>query len=79
MKKTPTNFHYPERSVFMKEVKTQNLWIFELGTPEGIHVPLWTYVGFQQVDRQHDLNLNNDAFVRLPIISAQVKIGTKVS
>ena len=25
MKKTPTNLHYPERSVFMKEVNTQKL------------------------------------------------------
>ena len=28
-KKTPTNLHYPERSVFMKEVNTQNFWTFE--------------------------------------------------
>ena len=30
--KTPRNLHYPERSVFMKEVNTQNFWTFELGT-----------------------------------------------
>ena len=39
-KKTPTNLHYPERSVFMKEVNTQNFWTFELGTQEGINVPI---------------------------------------
>ena len=39
-KKTPTNLHYPERSVFMKEVNTQNSWTFELGTQEGINVPI---------------------------------------
>ena len=61
----------------MKEVNTQNLWTFELGTQEGINVPIWIYVGFQQNDRQHDQNLNNDTFVRLPIISAQVIIGTE--
>ena len=27
-------------------------------------------------NRQHDQNLNNDTFVRLPVISAQVVIGT---
>ena len=27
---TSTNLHYPERSVFMKEVNTQNFWTFEL-------------------------------------------------
>ena len=77
MKKTPTNLHYPARNVFMKEVNAQNLWTFESGTQEGNNVPIWTYVGFQQNDRQHDQNLNNDTFVRLPIISAQVIIGTK--
>ena len=61
-KKTPTNFHYPERSVFMKEVNTQNFWTFELGTQEGVNVPIWVYVAFQQHDRQHDQNLNNDTF-----------------
>ena len=27
-KNTATLLHYPERSVFMKEVNTQNLWTF---------------------------------------------------
>ena len=76
MKKTPTNLHYPERSVFMKEVNTQNLWTFELGTQDGINVPIWIYVVVQQNDKQLDQNLNNDTF-RLPIISAQVIIGTE--
>ena len=75
--KTPTEIIYPERSVFMKEVNTQNYWSFELGTQEGINIPSWIFVGFQQKDRQHDQNLNNDTFVRLPVISAQVVIGTE--
>ena len=75
--KTPTNLHYPERSVFMKEVNTQNFWTFELGTQEAINVPIWVFVVFQQMDRQNDQNLNNDTFVRLPVISAQVVIGTE--
>ena len=76
-KKSPTLLHYPERSVFMKEVNTQNLWTFELGTQEGINVPIWIFVAFQQNDRQNDQNLNNDTFVRLPAISAQCIIGTE--
>ena len=76
-KKTPTNLHYPERSVFMKEVNTHILWTFELRTQEGINVPIWIYVGFQQNERQHGQKLNNDTFARLPIISAQVIIGTE--
>ena len=45
-RKTPTNLHYPEKFVFMKEVKTQNSWTSELGTQEGINVPMWIYVVF---------------------------------
>ena len=77
LNKTPTKIQYPERSVFMKEVNTQNFWTFELGTKEGINIPTWIFVGYQQNDRQHDQNLNNDTFVRLPVISAQVVIGTE--
>ena len=73
--KTPTEIKYPERSVFMKEVNTQNFWTFELGTQEGINILSWIFVAFQQNDRQHDQNLNNDTFIRLPVISAQVVIG----
>ena len=74
--KTPTETQYPERSVFMKEVNTQNFWTFELGTG-GINTPIYTFVAFQQNDRQHDQNLNNDTFLRLPVISDQVVIGTE--
>ena len=77
LNKTPTQIQYPERSVFMKEVNTQNVWTFELGTQEGINIPMYIFVAFQQNDRQHDQNLNNDTFVRLPVISAQVIIGTE--
>ena len=75
--KTPAEIIYPERSVFMKEVNTQNFWTFELGTQEGINIPTWIFVCFQQNYRQHDQNLNNDTFIRLPVISAQVIIGTE--
>ena len=61
----------------MKEVNTQNFWIFELGTQESINIPTWVFVAFQQNDRQHDQNLNNDTFISLPVISAQVVIGTE--
>ena len=75
--KKPTELRYVERSVFMKEVNTQNFWTFELGTQEGINVPMWIFVGFQQSDRQHDQNLSNDTFYRPPVISAQYLIGTE--
>ena len=75
--KTPTNLHYAERSVFMKEVNTQNFWTFELGTQEGVNVPIWVFVAFQQHDRQHDQTLNNDTFYRMAVSSAQCLIGTE--
>ena len=77
LNKTTTQLQYPETSVLMKEVNTQNFWTFELGTQEGINIPTWIFIVFQQNDRQHDQNLNNDTFVRLPLMSAQVVIGTE--
>ena len=76
-KNTPTLLHYPERSVFMKEVNTQNLWTFKLGTQEGINVPIWIFVAFQQNDRQNNQKLNNDTFCRPLVKSAQCIIGTE--
>ena len=73
----PTGLHKPEKSVFMKEVNTQVFWIFELGVEEGCNVPIWIYVVFKQNDRQHDQNLNNDTFYRMPVTSAQCIIGTE--
>ena len=73
--KTPTELRYVERSVFMKEVNTQNLWSSELGTQEGVNVPTWLFVRLQQSDRQHDQNLNNVTFYRPPVTSAQCIIG----
>ena len=76
-KNAPTLLHYPERSVFMKEVNTQNLWTFELGTQEGINIPIWIFIAFQQIDRQNDQDLNNDTFYRPQVTSAQCIIGTE--
>ena len=75
--KSPTNLHYPEKSVFMKEVNTQNFWTFELGPQEGVNVPIWVFVALQQQDRQHDQTLNNDTLYRMPVSSAQCIIGTE--
>ena len=77
VKKLPTEIRYIERSMFMKEVNTQNLWNFELGTEQGIKFPMMIFVGFQQSDREHDQNLNNDTSCRLPVTSAQCIIGTE--
>ena len=39
--RTPTELQYVERSVFIKEVKTQNPWTFEIGSEEGIKMFLF--------------------------------------
>ena len=61
----------------MKEVNTQNLWNIELGTQEGINVPIWVIIGFQQRTRQNSQNENNDTFYRPPVTSAHCIIGTE--
>ena len=60
----------------MKEVGTQNLGTFELGTQEEINVAIWIIVGFQQRERQDSKNLKNDTSYRPPVASAKRKIGT---
>ena len=77
LNKTPTELRYIERSVFMKQVNNQNVWNFELGSPENMNVPIWIIIGFQQQDRQDSQDLNNDIFCRLPVVSAQCIIGTE--
>ena len=46
-------------------------------TQEGNNIPIWTFVVFRQNDRENRQNLNNDAFRRLPVTSAQCIIGTE--
>ena len=66
-----------ERTVFTKEVCTQNLWTFELGTQDGINVRLCIIIGFHQRERQDLRNSNNDTFYRPPVTSAQCINGTE--
>ena len=75
--KTPTELQYVERSVSVKEVNRRNFWSFELGTQEGIKVPIWIIVGFPQRDRQDTQNLKNDYFYRPPVSSCQCILGTE--
>ena len=75
--KISTEPQYIQRSVFMKEANTQNLWNFELGTQEGNNIPVWIIIGFQQSTRQNSQNENNDTFYRPPVTSAQCNIGTE--
>ena len=73
---TPTELQHVERSVFMKEVNTRNMCLFELGTQKGINDPIWIIVGFQQRDRQNSQKVIKNTFYRPPVTSAQFIIGT---
>ena len=42
-----------------------------------MNVPIWIIMMFMQRKRQDSQNLNNDAFCRPPILSAQCINGTK--
>ena len=75
--KLTTELQYVERSVFMKEVKIQNFCTFELGTQEGVNIPIWIIVDFQQTDRQNSQHTNNDTFYRPPVTFAQCITGTE--
>ena len=78
LSKIPREFQYVKRNVFMKEVNSQNLWTFELGTQEGIKVPILNIVRFQQRDRQDSaVNINKDTFYRTLLASAQCLMGTE--
>ena len=61
----------------MRQVNTKSLWNFELGTQEGINVPIWIFVGVQRMDRKDSQILNNDSFYRTSVTNAHVLIGTE--
>ena len=48
--KVPTELHYVEKSVCMREVKSQKVWHFQIGFQEGINIPIFIIIGFQQQD-----------------------------
>ena len=66
-----------ERPVFIKEVKNQNLWKFELGSERTTNAPKWIIIGFQQRNRDDSQMINEDKFFRLPVTSVQCLIGLK--
>ena len=61
----------------MGEISTQIFWIFELGRQEGLNVPIWMIVGFQQRDWQDCQKFNNDTFYKPLVTSAECIIRTE--
>ena len=60
--RTPTDFTYVQLNGFLKDVHTQNLWTFQLGSQDGIIVCIWFFVRYQQRDRQNSAMENNGNF-----------------
>ena len=61
----------------MKDIKTGNLWTFELSSQEHFNVPIRMNVGFQQRDRQSSAMENEDTLYRPLVTNSQDMIGTE--
>ena len=74
--KDPTELYYIERTVFRKDVNTNNNWTFELGN-SGETTPTYVVVGFQARNEIVSQTHNNSTFDRLSVSNAVCKIGSQ--
>ena len=78
--KDPTELSFTERTVFRKDVNTNNSWTFELGNAggnSGIESPTFVIVGFQARNKIDSQVHDNAVFDKLPISNAVCKIGSE--
>ena len=61
----------------MKNVITENNWIFEFGVGDGIDIQISVIVGFMQRDQFNQQHQNNDTFYRPNFVNAQSFVGKK--
>ena len=76
LNKDPFELFYTERTVFRKDVNTNNNWTFELGN-SGTSTPIFVIVGFQARNKIDSQTHDNAVFDRLPISNAVCKIGSE--
>ena len=74
--KDPTEIFYTGRTVFRKDVNTNNSWTFELGN-SGESTPTYVLVGFQARNKIDSQTHDNAIFDRLPVSNAACKIGSE--
>ena len=74
--KDPTEIFYTERTVFRKDVNTNNNWTFELGN-SGESTPTYVVVGCQARNKIDSQTHNNATFDWIPISNAVCKIGSE--
>ena len=70
LNKDPTELFYTERTVFRKDVNTNNNWTFEIGNNggrcRGEPIPTFLIVGFQARNKIDSKTHDNATFDRLP-------------
>ena len=76
LNKNPTELYYTERTVFRKDVNTNNNWTFELGN-SGESTPTFVIVGFQATNKNDSQTHDNPTFDRLSVSNAAGKIGSE--
>ena len=76
LNKDPTELYYTERTVFRKDVNTNNNWTFELGN-SGESTPTFVIVEFQARNKIDSQIHDNAVFDRLSISNAVCKIGSE--
>ena len=76
LNKDPTKLYYTERTVFRKDVNTNNNSTFEIGN-SGESTPTFEIVGFQARNEIDSQTHDNATFDRLPISNAVCKIGSE--
>ena len=80
LNKDPTEFFYTERTVFRKDVNTNNNWTFELGNSGGEaaqSTSTFVIVGFQARNKIDSQTHDNPKFDRLSVSNAVCKIGSE--
>ena len=74
--KDPTEIFFTERTVFRKDLNTNNNWTFELGN-SGESTPTFVIVGFQARNKNDSQTHDNAIFDRLPVSNAVGKTGSE--
>ena len=72
----PTELSFTERTVFRKDVNTNNNWTFELDN-SGESTPTFLLVGFQARNKIDSQTHDNATFDRLGISNAVCEIGSE--
>ena len=76
LKKDPTDMSFTERTVFRKDVNTNNNWTYVVGI-SGESTPTFVIVGFQARNKSDSQTHDNAVFDQNPISNAVCKIGSE--